>query len=82
MTLLSDLRARVVAGEALSDDEIIAAVRALRDNRAAAVERAAVKARAKHVDMDKLFAGVTPEWEKGVGAAPQPTKPTDNDPFR
>jgi len=57
---LSDLRARVIAGDVLTDEEILHAVRSLRDQRAKAVQRAAAKAQNKHVDMDALFAGTTP----------------------
>ena len=54
---LSDLRARVLAGDVLTDDEILHVVRALRDQRAGALRQAAEKAASKHVDYDTLFAG-------------------------
>ena len=70
---VSDLRARVLAGQPLTDDEILHAVRALRDERAAAVRKVAEKAAAKHVDYDALFAGGTVQ---PVGGKPP------GDPFR
>lgn len=80
-TSVEALRARALAGETLSDDEVVAAVRALRDKRAAATQRVAERAAAKRIDLSALFAGggARPDTAAAQSAAAQ--RPP-RDPFR
>ena len=65
---LPDLRARVLAGEELSDDEIVAVVRKLSGARQNAVAQAAEKAAKSHVDLDAMF---VPQGQTGVVKPPE-----------